>query len=121
MAVVCQAYLLNQTDAKNRYFTSLASKALWLCYPDSVPIFDRYVVNALHFISKIEDGITPIPEKKPDGKKRPDYEQFVHVWKQLYAKHKETIEGLDIGAYKYRVRVLDRVLWLVGRPAYSVD
>lgn len=100
---------------KKRDFTSLASKALWLCYPDSVPIFDGWTRNALHVISKLENGITPISEKTPE------YEQFVHVWNQLYSKYKETIENLDVGTYPYRVRVFDRILWLIGRPSYQTD
>ena len=100
---------------KPRDFTSLASKALWLCYPDSVPIFDRWTRNALYVISKIENGINPIAEKTPE------YEQFAHVWKQLYSKYKETIENLNIGNYPYRVRVFDRILWLIGRPSYQRD
>lgn len=109
MAVVCRAY------GKPRDFTSLASKALWLCYPESVPMLDGWTRNALYVISKIENGINPIAEKTPE------YEQFVHVWKQLYSKYKETIENLDIGTYPYRVRVFDRILWLIGRPSYQTD
>jgi len=112
MKVVCKAY------GRRRDFTSLASKALWLCYPESVPMFDGWTRNALHVISKIENGINPIAEKTPE------YEQFVHVWKQLYSKYKETIENLDIGTCPYpvyRVRVFDRILWLIGRPSYQTD
>ena len=109
MKVVCQAY------GKRRDFTSLASKALWLCYPESVPMLDGWTRNALYVISKIENGINPIAEKTPE------YEQFVHVWKQLYSKYKETIVNLDIGTYPYRVRVFDRILLLIGRPSYQTD
>jgi len=77
MEVVWQAY------GKKRDFTSLASKALWLCYPESVPMFDGWTRNALYVISKIENGINSIAEKTPE------YEQFVHVWKQLYSKYKD--------------------------------
>ena len=109
MKVVCKAY------GKRRDFSSLASKALWLCYPESVPMFDGWTRNALYVISKIENGINPFAEKAPE------YEQFVHVWKQLYSKYKETTVNLDIGTYPYRVRVFDRILWLIGRPSYQTD
>jgi hypothetical protein len=115
MEVIQKAY------GKPRDFTSLASKALWLCYPHSVPIYDAWTRTALYVISKIEDGINPIAEKTPESKKTPEYEQFVHVWKQLYSKYKETIENLDVGAYPYRVRVFDRILLLIGRPSYQTD
>ena len=78
-------------------------------------MLDGWTRNALYVISKIENGINPIAEKTPE------YEQFVHVWKQLYSKYKETIENLDIGTYPYRVRVFDRILWLIGRPSYQRD
>ncbi len=109
MKVVCKAY------GKRRDFTSLASKALWLCYPESVPMFDGWTRNALYVISKIENGINPIAEKTPE------YEQFVHVWKQLYSKYEKTIENLNNGTYPYCVRVFDRILWLIGRPSYQTD
>ena len=91
------------------------SKALWLCYPNAVPIFDGYARDALYTISKLENGVSVLPEK------RPEYEQFVHIWKQLYSKYQATIEDLDMGAYAYRVRVFDRILWLIGRPSYRIN
>lgn len=115
MEAISQAYARNNADAKKRGFTSLASKALWLCYPDCVPIFDRYARDALFVICKMEEGIAPISGK------RPDYERFVHVWKQLYARYKETTDNLEIGTYPYRVRVFDRILWLIGQPSYHTD
>ena len=115
LEVACQACIPSGPTGKNRDFTSLASKALWLSYPDSVPIYDSYARNALHILCKIEDGITTISEKSPE------YTQFVHVWKQLYERYKGTIESLDIGAYPYRVRVFDVVLWLIGQPIYRAD
>ena len=111
----CQACIMNRPDAKERDFTSLASKALWLCYPESVPLYDRYAMNALHAIAKLEEGINLIAETKPE------YEQFVHVWKQLYERYKGTIESLEVGSYPYRVRVFDAVLWLIGQPSYRAD
>ena len=54
---ICQACIMNRPDAKERDFTSLASKALWLCYPESVPLYDRYAKNALHAIAKLEEQL----------------------------------------------------------------
>lgn len=115
LQAACQIRILNGPESKNRDLTSLASKALWLCYPDSVPIYDAYARNALQVISKMEDGITSISEK------RPKYEQFVHIWKLLYERNRVTIENLEIGSYPYRVRVFDAVLWLLGQPSYRTD
>lgn len=115
LEVACQACIPSGPTGKHRNFTSLASKALWLSYPHSVPIYDSYARNALHILCKIEDGITTI------SKESPEYAQFVHVWKQLYERYKGTIESLDIGTYPYRVRVFDVVLWLTGQPTYRAD
>jgi hypothetical protein len=38
---------------KGRAVTSLTSKALWCCYPNDVPIFDRNAVSALGVISRV--------------------------------------------------------------------
>jgi hypothetical protein len=63
---------------EQRDFTSLASKALWLCYPASVPIFDSFVQRTLWVISKLEPDIA-LPHGDVD-----EYRKFVHVWKGLY-------------------------------------
>ena len=112
----CQACIMNLPDAKKHVFTSLASKALWLCYPESVPLYDKYARNALHVIAKLEEGVDLIAGTKPE------YEQFVHVWKQLYERYSGTIESLEVDpSYPYRVRVFDMILWLIGQPPYRAD
>ena len=50
MVAVCVA-----ANGKARDFTSLASKALWLCYPESVPLFDSFARRALWVICKMDD------------------------------------------------------------------
>ena len=108
---ICQACIMDRPNAKERDFTSLASKALWLCYPERVPLYDRYAKNALHAIAKLEEGINLIAEPKSE------YEQFVHVWKQLYDRYSGIIESQEVDSYPYRVRVFDVVLWLIGQPS----
>jgi hypothetical protein len=101
-------------NGESRDFTSLASKALWLCYPDSVPIFDRFAQRALWVISKLEKDIAPLLESETE------YKKFIHIWKALYERYASTINGLDIGSYPYRVRIFDKILWLIGEPRYGV-
>jgi hypothetical protein len=98
-----------------RGFTSLASKALWLCYPRSVPIFDGFVQRALWMISKLEKDIVSLPEAKSD------YGKFVHIWKALYDRYSGTLEAIDLGDYPYRVRIFDKILWLIGKPGYGLE
>ena len=102
----------SSSDLERRDFTSLASKVLWLCYPHKASICDSYAMCALYVISKLEDGLAPIAEE-------PKYYQFVSVWKNLYTRYESTIESLDMGTYTYRVRVFDRILWLIGQPYYT--
>ena len=99
---------------EKRDFTSLASKALWLCYPDSVPIFDSFVQRALWVISKLEPDIALLPDNNPE------YRKFVHLWKALNERYATTLNNMDIGSYPYRVRIFDKILWLIGNPLYGV-
>jgi hypothetical protein len=103
-----------RANGKKRDFTSLASKALWLCYPNSTPIFDRFAQRTLWVISKLEPDITVLPDTEPE------YRKFVHVWKALYDRYTSAINEIDLGTYPYRVRIFDKILWLIGEPRYGV-
>ncbi len=97
-----------------RDFSSLASKALWLCYPENVPMLDRNARNALYVLSKLK---CDFPQAPADAT---GYRAFVHVWLGLYDQYQTTIESLEIREYPYRVRVFDKILWLVGDPRYGM-
>lgn len=99
-------------SGKPRVVTSLSSKALWCCYPDDVPIFDDYAVRALQVISRI---CSIQPESGQS-----DYERFVDVWLQLYARVKPAIDQADLNGYPFKIRVLDGLLWYLGKPAFDV-
>lgn len=96
-----------------RKVTSLTSKALWLCYPDCVPIFDGNAVRALQMICRIGD-IRPEPAQT-------DYELFVDAWLQVYATVKPAIDQANLNGYPYKVRVLDGLLWYLGRPTFDLS
>ena len=87
--------------------TSLASKALWCCYPNDVPIFDANACKALAVMSRL---CRMVPE--PNGKA---YTLFVDLSLQLYEKLKPVIQQADLEGYPYRIRVLDHLLWYLGR------
>jgi hypothetical protein len=103
-----------RASGKERDFTSLASKALWLCYPDSVPIFDSFTQRALWVISKLEPDIIPVRGNEPE------YRKFVHIWKALYERCADALNRIDVGNYPYRVRIFDKILWLIGEQHYGV-
>jgi hypothetical protein len=100
-------------DGRGRDFTSLASKALWLRYPDVVPMFDSFAQRALWVISKIEKDIAP-----PAGEKS-EYRKFAHAWRALCERYASTIAAIDMQGYPYAVRIFDKILWIIGTPGYK--
>jgi hypothetical protein len=99
-----------RTRSLERSFVSLASKALWLCWPEHVPIFDAYAQRSLWFLSKI--GAIPI-----NSNWRPCH-QFAAAWVAVYDKCKAALDELEIPPSCYRVRVFDTLLWKLGKPDY---
>ena len=111
MKAVCDAYIDGSQNSQ-RAFTSLTSKALWLCYPDKIPMFDSYARCALWVLAKLEIGIAAPPSED-------DYYQFVSVWLQFYTRYLDAISSLDTDGYPYRVRVFDNILWMIGKDQYT--
>jgi hypothetical protein len=109
LAAVCVS-----ANGESRDFASLASKALWLCYPDSVPIFDRFAQRALWVISKLEKDMQTLPESETE------YKKFIYIWRAIYDRYAVTINSIEIGSYPYRVRIFDKILWLIGEPRYGL-
>jgi hypothetical protein len=103
----------SKADGRGRDFTSLASKALWLRYPDVVPLFDSFVQRTLWIVSKIEMDIAPLDNDKSE------YRKFVCVWRALYERYSSAIAAIDLQGYPYRVRIFDKILWIVGAPVYK--
>jgi hypothetical protein len=98
---------------RQREVTSLTSKALWLCYPDDVPIFDDYALRALQVISRI-CRICATPGQEPYG-------SFADVWLQFYNSIRHVIDQSDLQGYQFKMRVLDGFLWYMGRPEFDVS
>jgi hypothetical protein len=103
-----------RANGANRNFTSLASKALWLRYPESVPIFDSFTQRALWVVSKLETNLTVLPDDWSE------YHKFAHIWKALYERYASALNAIDMGTYPFRVRVFDKILWLIGEPRYGI-
>jgi hypothetical protein len=115
---ICQAHESLMAECveaygKNRDFTSLASKALWLCFPEDVPLFDSFARRTLWVVSKLDGGAIPTAAGSSE------YRQLAHIWKALYARHAATIAEIEMHGYPYRVRVLDVILWIIGSPGYE--
>ena len=102
----------SNADGRNRDFTSLASKALWLCYPYDVPMFDSFAQRALWVIAKLE---TRGGDAIVDG---PEYRRFLHIWKALYDRYAVVLSEIETHGYPYRVRIFDKILWMIGTRDY---
>jgi len=104
----------SQADGRSRDFTSLASKALWLRYPHEVPLYDSFAQEALWMLSKLEAGLPAIPTNATK------YGAFALIWRALYDRYASSIAVIDSKGYPYRVRIFDRILWLLGAPSYTI-
>jgi hypothetical protein len=97
---------------KGRGLTSLISKALWLRYPETVPIFDGNAQRALQVLCKLDDRLPLL------GPKLGEYEAFVRVWSVYYVRNRQGILDAITNGYSYPVRILDVILWKLGSPSY---
>jgi len=101
---------------KDRKFTSLASKFLWLCYPKYVPLYDSFAKRSLHIITKLDSSLLP-----DNFDELEEYAKFVYIWYELYNRcrgtHKDKFVDID---NLYAVRIFDKILWLIGRPNYKI-
>ncbi|MCU1312346.1 MAG: hypothetical protein JWM54_103 [Acidobacteriaceae bacterium] len=102
-------------NVKKRGYTSLASKALWLRYPEQVPIYDSIAKGALRVVSKLLPGNT-----RPDAAvaAMSEYSSFVHAWMRLYEGSAAALA--EIEGCKYRSRVLDAILLQLGEDIYWI-
>jgi len=91
-----------------RAFTSLTSKALWCCYPTIVPLYDSYAERALSVISRLAQ-IEPIHNDTVYGR-------FASVWMQMY--NMVEIPDDHLNGYPYKVRIFDKILWILGQKRF---
>jgi len=111
-----KAVALTKAD-KERDLVSLTSKGLWCCYPNGVSIFDRFVQNVLWILCKLSQ-VRPNASTANSGR----YAAFADVWFQIYSQVTPIIvEEADRIGYPYKLRVFDRILWVIGQPDYVVD
>jgi len=93
-----------------RDVTSLASKALWCCYPDDVPIFDKNAANALGVISRLCHWAP--------GPGQSEYASFIDVWFRVYDEVEPVIDQAEPSNCPHKVRVLDSILWYLGKNGF---
>ena len=104
----CSSRVHPNKNQKPRDVTSLTSKALWCCYPDAIPFLDNYAECALVVISRFMGLVW--------RGNLPHYDRFVAVWLDVYRRVESTIEDRRLDGYPYKVRVFDKILWIIGQP-----
>ena len=103
---------------RDRKFESGASKALWLLYPDAVPMLDKNVEITLRTLSWTMPG-QPTQVRGTEDR----YEIFLHHWffyhvqsAPYLARCMNAINAQD--RYSYEVRIFDKILWYIGCGKY---
>lgn len=109
----CQCKIPKTEKDKLRDVTSLLSKALWCFHPHSIPVFDSFAQRTLWIISRLEE--IDRPESGNDKLSR--YRNFTTVWFTLYDQFE--VSNARLRGYPYKVRVFDKILWIVGQPDYG--
>jgi HTH-type transcriptional regulator/antitoxin MqsA len=100
-----------KTDKGNsRDVTSLTSKSLWHCYPNGALLYDSYTQQMLWTISNLA-CIAPVAS----GEK---YLEFSDIWFQVYDRLEYLLDQERLSGYPYKMRVFDRMLWIIGHPRY---
>lgn len=117
---LCSAVGPKNKDGRGRDLTSFTSKALWVCYPDIVPIYDDYAESALKMLSKVMPP-SPRAGETQCSQAAKKYAPFLDNWLHLYARLAPVLRTAAATAnYPYDVRVLDKMLWLWGEPSYGL-
>jgi hypothetical protein len=87
-----------------RGITSLTSKALWLCFPDDVPIFDSNAFSALCMLRWLLE--------LPSSTQSSEYGAFVETWKTVFNLIKPRGKYMELPCNM--LRAFDHWLWHLG-------
>jgi hypothetical protein len=109
--LIHQVVPLNPKSRKPREITSLTSKALWCCYPGDIPILDGYAERALQVISRICNLVPATDQSR--------FAAFIDVWFQVYIEITPVINQACLSGFTYKIRVLDWLLWYLGKPSFD--
>ena len=94
---------------KARSVDSMASKLLWLCYPEDVPILDRFAEAGLMVVWRLLGKDYPPPGT------RDRYHAFTTAW---FRSFDELATEITVDErYPYAVRQFDYFLLALGAPA----
>ena len=117
----------------NRSWVSATSKLLWCIYPDEVVIYDSFVWRALVVMQCLDTELANFPRIGVARKVAYESdtalavkhymncqdmvkhicERYIDTLNELREKHKE--------AYPHDIRIIDKLLWMIGNPNKRFD
>jgi hypothetical protein len=120
-------------DEVPRSWASATSKLLWCLYPETVVIYDAFVHRALVVMQCIDDDLAGFPriggapkiqnkaDVAPAVQHYMNYQTMVHHLLTVHAQLLADLRELHNEQYQYDIRILDKVLWMIGnaREAYA--
>ena len=97
---------------QTRRIDSLTSKALWCCYPDSVPILDNFAERALQTLSRMQ-WISVWKRRKVATSTLSD------AWFALSNGMTDVLAKVAVENGTSPARVLDNFLWWLGQDGFE--
>ena len=112
-----------------RGWISATSKLLWCLYPGDVVIYDTFVHRALTVMQCIDSdltgfnriGATPTLKGASDiANATKHYVNYQAMVRRLLFRHADLLNELRTQrseTYPYDIRILDKLLWMIGDPS----
>jgi hypothetical protein len=109
---------------EKRVVISATSKLLWCIYPKDVILFDSFVLRAITVLMYLEPEFHGYKKigKRPDEKESiiKYYIDYYEIVNTLYNKYTPILKEMETikpsGPDVYRIRVWDKLLWMLGNP-----
>ena len=113
-----------------RSWVSATSKLLWCLYPNTIIIYDAFVHRALVVMQCIDDDLRgfprigtapPINAELAIANAVQHYMNYQCMVRRLLQIHALRLQDLGLqhnNAYPYDVRIMDKVLWMIGNPNF---
>jgi len=118
---------------KRQLWMSATSKLLWCLYPNDVVMYDSFVHRALLVLQRIDSTLTVLPRIGDPPRVRVEsdidslaehymnYQGMVHTLMRVHAGLLKDLRERTGERYPYDLRIVDKVLWMIGSPNPSID
>lgn len=119
-------------DVLPRTWTSATSKLLWCMFPDTIVIYDSFVHRAALVLQCVDPVLRRYPRigwppsvttKSEIAAAVAFYLNFQLIVRTLAETHAALLNDLRIQhaeTYPYDIRILDKLLWMIGDADYEV-